>query len=64
MKKYKDMAIALIIYAMLVVSWYLVGWYASPAFWDFLTAPVVVLVISGSLIASGIWTLVATVLDI
>ena len=64
MKKYKDMTVALIIYAALVASWYLVAWFTSPAFWSFLTQPVVALVIGGSLIASGIWTLVAASLDI
>ena len=40
----KDLWIGMI--ELLIVSWYLVAWFASPAFWEFLTQPVVLITVA------------------
>jgi len=39
---------------ILVGAWYLVAWFTSPVFWNFLTDPVVIICLGFSIIAWGI----------
>ena len=62
--KINEIDVVLMVFELLVGAWYLIAWKTSEAFWGFLTQPVVMAVIFGSLISGELYAAILTLEDI